>query len=231
MEFDLEKAQKTVGVIFRDGSLLETAFTHRSFLNENKHLRKPHNERLEFLGDAVLELVITDFLFVKYPKKNEGDLTLYRSSLVNTDSLAQTAHELEINDLLQLSHGESKDTGRGRHSILADAVEAIIGAIYMDQGYDVAKDFILKHIAPRIDEIIEKKAWIDAKSLFQEKAQEVYGDTPHYDTIDEKGPDHDKVFHVALFVGDKKIAVASGKSKQEAAQEAAAKGLEVENWR
>jgi len=231
MEFDLENAQKIVGVTFLDPSLLETAFTHRSYLNENKHLHKPHNERLEFLGDAVLELVITDFLFVKYPKKNEGDLTLYRSSLVNTDSLALTAANLEINDYILLSHGESKDTGRGRHSILADTVEAIIGAIYMDQGYDPARDFILKHLAPRIEEIIEKKAWIDAKSLFQEKAQEVYGDTPHYETISEEGPDHDKDFQVALFVGEKKISTAVGKSKQEAAQEAAAKGLEVENWR
>lgn len=231
MQFDLHNAQNAIGVIFTDGSLLETAFTHRSFLNENKHLHKPHNERLEFLGDAVLELVITDFLFEKYPKKNEGDLTLYRSALVNTDSLALTAHALQINDYLMLSYGESKDTGRGRHSILADAVEAIIGAIYMDQGYDAAKDFILKHIAPRIDEIIEKKAWIDAKSLFQEKAQESYGDTPHYETVGEQGPDHDKVFEVALFVGEKKVAVATGKSKQEAAQEAAAKGLQVEGWR
>ncbi len=231
MEFDLENAQKAVGVIFRDPSLLETAFTHRSFLNENKHLHKPHNERMEFLGDAVLELVITDFLYVKYPKKNEGDLTLYRSSLVNTDSLAITAANLQINDYLMLSHGESKDTGRGRHSILADAVEAIIGAIYTDQGYDAAKDFILAHLAPRIEEIIEKKAWIDAKSLFQEKAQEVYGDTPHYDTTGEEGPDHDKNFQVTLFVGDKKISTATGKSKQEAAQEAAGLGLENEGWR
>jgi len=231
MEFDLENAQKAVGVIFLDPSLLETAFTHRSFLNENKHLHKPHNERMEFLGDAVLELVITDYLYIKYPKKNEGDLTLYRSSLVNTDSLALTAANLQINDYLMLSHGESKDTGRGRYSILADAVEAIIGAIYTDQGYDAAKDFILKHIAPRIEEVIEKKAWIDAKSLFQEKAQEVYGDTPHYETTGEEGPDHDKDFQVTLFVGEKKVAMATGKSKQEAAQEAAGKGLEVEGWR
>ncbi len=231
MEFNATDAQKVVGVDFEDVSLLETAFTHRSFLNENKHLHKPHNERLEFLGDAVLELVITDFLFTKYPKKNEGDLTLYRASLVNTDSLAITAQELGINDFLLLSHGEAKDTGRGRYSILADAVEAIIGAIYMDTGYDTARDFILKNIAPRIDGIIEKKTWIDAKSLFQEKAQELYGDTPHYETIGEEGPDHDKVFLVALFVGEEKISEARGKSKQEAAQEAAAKGLEVKGWR
>lgn len=231
MEFKATDAQKAVGVDFKDVSLLETAFTHRSFLNENKHLHKPHNERLEFLGDAVLELVITDFLFEKYPKKQEGDLTLYRAALVNTDSLAVTAEALEINDFLLLSHGESKDTGRGRYSILADVVEAIIGAIYLDQGYEAAQEFILKNIALRIDEIIEKKAWIDAKSLFQEKAQEVYGDTPHYETIGEEGPDHDKIFKVALLIGDDQVAVAEGKSKQEAAQEAAAKGLEVKGWR
>jgi len=231
MEFNFIDAEKVVGVEFKDKSLLETAFTHRSFLNENKHLHRPHNERLEFLGDAVLELVVTDFLFEKYPNKNEGDLTLYRAALVNTDSLAITARELDFNQFLMLSHGESKDTGRARHSILADSVEAVIGAIHLDQGYEIAKEFILRNITPRIIDIIAQKAWADAKSLFQEKAQEMYGDTPHYETINESGPDHDKIFLVALFVGEEKVATAEGKSKQEAAQEAAAKGLEIKGWR
>jgi len=222
--------QEKIGVSFIDESLLEQAFTHRSYINEVRGTNLEHNERLEFLGDAVLELVTTEFLYSKYPEKNEGELTAYRASLVNTDSLAQTAQELGIDELLRLSRGEAKDTGRARYYILANSVEALIGAIYLDQGYDMAKHFIEKSITPRIDQIIEKGEWIDAKSLFQEKAQEEVGVTPTYETLKETGPDHDKNFTVGVYLAKELIAEGEGRSKQAAEQDAAQKGLEVKKW-
>lgn len=222
--------QEKIGVSFIDESLLEQAFTHRSYINEVRGTNLEHNERLEFLGDAVLELVTTEFLYSKYPEKNEGELTAYRASLVNTDSLAQTAQELGIDELLRLSRGEAKDTGRARYYILANSVEALIGAIYLDQGYDMAKYFIEQFITPRIDQIIEKGEWIDAKSLFQEKAQEEVGVTPTYETLKETGPDHDKNFTVGVYLARELIAEGEGRSKQAAEQDAAQKGLEVKKW-
>ena len=227
---DASKVEKEIGVEFSDKSLIEMSLTHRSYVNENRKHKKSHNERLEFLGDAVLELSITDYLYRKFPKKAEGDLTLYRAALVNTDTLAQVSADIGLNKFILLSRGESRDTGRARHSILADVLESVIGAIYLDKGYAVADKFILENVAPLIDEIIENKTWIDAKSLFQEKAQEVDGVTPHYDTLDEVGPDHDKVFIVGVHILDDLIAKGEGKSKQEAAQVAAQNGLEAKGW-
>lgn len=233
-----EEFAEKIGVKFHNIDLLKTACTHRSYLNENKGAGLEHNERLEFLGDAILELVVTFFLFKKYPRKNEGELTSYRAALVNTVSLARVAEKLKVNDYLLLSRGEEKDTGRARNIILADAVEAIIGAVYVDQGerdnqgYTAAADFITRHILKTIDidEIVSKKLWLDAKSRFQEKAQEIAGLTPAYKTLKESGPDHDKEFTLGVFLGSIQVAIGSGPSKQEAEQKAAEKALEAKGW-
>lgn len=221
-----------MGIEFNDLNLLKKACTHRSFLNENKGAGLEHNERLEFLGDAVLELVVTSYLFRKYSDKNEGDLTSYRSALVNTHSLARVATVLGVNDYLLLSKGESKDTGRARSIIMADSIEAIIGAVYLDQGYSAAANFISKNLLEviDIDEIVEKKLWLDAKSRFQERAQEETGQTPSYKTVKEVGPDHSKEFTLGVFIGDTQVALGTGLSKQEAEQKAAEKALEVKGW-
>lgn len=223
--------EQKINIIFKDKELLKQAFTHRSYLNENKNLKNDHNERLEFLGDAILELVITDYLFHNYQDKNEGVLTSYRSALVNADTCASIASNLGVNDLLLLSKGESKDTGRARQYILANTLEAIIGAIYLDQGYERSKYFIEENFIPLIDKITKEGSHIDAKSLFQERAQEFLGITPIYKTVKESGPDHDKVFTVALFVGSQEVSNGSGKSKQDAEQDAAKKALVINNWK
>ncbi len=221
-----------IGVTFNDISLLRMACTHRSYLNENRGSGMEHNERLEFLGDAVLELVVTSFLFRKYPKKAEGELTAYRSAIVNAVSLCKVAKRMSLNDYMLFSKGESKDIGRARSILLANAVEAVIGAVYVDQGYSVAANFISEHILNVIDieEIVKKKLWIDAKSRFQEKAQEKVGVTPSYKTLKEVGPDHDKQFTLGVFLGDVQVATGNGPSKQEAEQKAAEKALEVKKW-
>ena len=221
-----------IGVSFNDISLLRMACTHRSYLNENRGSGMEHNERLEFLGDAVLELVVTSFLFRKYPKKAEGELTAFRSAIVNAVSLAKVAERMNLNDYMLFSKGEAKDVGRARSVLLANAVEAVIGAVYMDQGYSVAANFISEHILNVIDieEIVKKKLWLDAKSRFQEKAQEKVGVTPSYKTLKEVGPDHDKQFTLGVFLGDVQVATGSGPSKQEAEQKAAEKALEVKKW-
>lgn len=229
-ENSLDKFQERIGVNFNNKELLRQAFVHRSYINENRNSSLEHNERLEFLGDAVLELVITDYLFHKYPKKPEGELTSLRAALVNTYSLHQVAESLEINGELYLSKGEAKDTGRAREFILANTVEALIGAIYLDQGYQEAKRFIEQFISVRIDEVIEEKLWIDAKSHFQERAQEVVSETPVYKVLEEKGPDHDKSFVSGVFLGDELIASGEGHSKQEAEQQAARQALEKKGW-
>lgn len=228
MEFD--KFEKTSGIEFKNKSLLKQAFTHRSYINENKASGMEHNERLEFLGDAVLELVITDYLYGKFKDMDEGKLTSLRSALVNADTCAQVATRLSANDFLLLSKGESKDTGRARQYILANTLEAIIGAIYVDSGYEAAQKFILEHIAPIADEVIAQGSWIDAKSLFQEKAQENMGTTPVYKTIREAGPDHDKHFTIGVYVGKELLGQGSGQSKQDAEQEAARKALDSKGW-
>jgi ribonuclease-3 len=227
---DFSAFEKKVGVTFKDKTLLRTAFTHRSYLNENRRSGMEHNERLEFLGDAVLELIVTEYLFAKYPEKNEGDLTSYRSALVNAVTLAGVAEGLGMNEHLLLSRGETKDTGRARQVILANAIEAYIGALYLDQGYEATKQFVAKYVFKLVDDIVSKKMWLDAKSHFQEKAQEVVGVTPSYETVKQIGPDHDKHFTVAVFLGKERVAEGSGKSKQEAEQSAAKAGLEAKNW-
>lgn len=232
MQSNLEKLSKKINVTFNDITLLRMACTHRSYLNENKGSELEHNERLEFLGDAVLELAVTGFLFLKYPHKAEGELTAYRSAIVNTVSLTKFAEHIGLNEFMLLSKGEAKDTGRARSVILANAVEALIGAIYLDQGYHAAAQFISDQILNviDIDVIVKKKLWIDAKSRFQEVAQDKMSMTPTYKTLKEVGPDHDKKFTLGVFLGDVQIASGTGLSKQEAEQQAAEKALEAKGW-
>lgn len=227
---DFSKFEATAGVIFKDKALLKQAFIHRSYINENRTLGLGHNERLEFLGDAVLELVITNYLYKRFPEYNEGELTSLRSALVNADTCSAVAQKLEVNEFLLLSKGETKDMGRARQYILANTLEAIIGAIYLDQGYEVAEKFIIVHITPLTEGIIEKGSWIDAKSLFQEKAQEHDGLTPAYKTIKESGPDHDKLFTIGVYIGKDLVGEGSGQSKQDAEQEAARDALKKKEW-
>ncbi|HEX7724446.1 MAG TPA: ribonuclease III [Candidatus Paceibacterota bacterium] len=229
---DIEALAQHIGVEFKDMSLLRTACTHRSFLNENRGAGLEHNERMEFLGDAVLELVVTSFLYRKYAKKHEGELTAFRSAIVNTVSLTKVAERIGLSDYMLLSRGEAKDTGRARGVIVANAVEAVIGAIYLDQGYNAAAQFIADHILNVIDieDIIAKKSWMDAKSRFQEKAQEKVNTTPTYKTLKEVGPDHDKQFTLGVFLGDIQVATGNGPSKQEAEQQAAEKALQAKGW-
>lgn len=229
-EKDIGEFEQLVGIKFRDKDLLKQAFTHRSFLNENRVAKGGHNERLEFLGDAVLELVITRFLYDEYKNKTEGDLTSIRSALVNAQTCAEVAKSLNVNDYMLLSRGEAKDTGRARQYILANALEAIIGAVYLDQGYEVAKIFIEKYITPLTKKIVEEELWVDAKSKFQEKAQDVVGITPSYKTLKEVGPDHDKKFTVGVFLGEQKVAEGEGDSKQDAEQSAARNALREKKW-
>ena len=228
---NFEKFEEKAGVTFKDKNLLKQAFTHRSYINENRDSKLEHNERLEFLGDAVLELVITDYLYKRLKDSNEGELTSLRSALVNADTCSLVAQSLGANNFLLLSKGETKDTGRARQYILANTLEAIIGALYIDQGYDVAKNFILTHVAPLTEDILKGGAWIDSKSLFQEKAQEYAGLTPTYKTVRESGPDHDKHFTVSVSVGDKVYGEGEGKSKQDAEQEAARTALNAKGWK
>ena len=227
---DFTPFETRIGNTFRDKKFLETAFTHRSYLNENRAPGREHNERLEFLGDAVLELAVTEFLFSKYPTKPEGDLTAYRAALVNTISISECASVLGMNEYLLLSRGEARDTGRARQIILANVFEALIGAIYLDQGYQAARDFIAKQLFSKADEIVEKKLWQDAKSKFQEVAQEIMGATPNYKLVDQSGPDHALHFTIGAYIGDERIATGEGQSKQEAEQDAAQKALVVKGW-
>jgi len=227
---DFSTFAKHLGVSFKNPELLVEALTHRSYLNEHHEYIGSHNERLEFLGDAVLELATTDFLFKKFPTRTEGELTSYRAALVNTVSLAESAQELCINDYLLLSKGEAKDTGRAREVILADAFEALIGAIYLDVGYAGAEAFVAKNLYGKIDAVIASRAYQDAKSRFQEIAQEKRGTTPRYETLSEEGPDHARHFIVGVFIGAEEIARGEGESKQEAEQSAAQAGLDAMQW-
>ncbi len=227
---DFSKFEERMGVRFSDKKLLTQAFTHRSFINENPRTGVDHNERLEFLGDAVLELVVTDYLYKKYPDQDEGELTAYRSALVNAVIIAEVAMELGMNEFLLLSKGESKDNGKARQYILANTYEAYVGSLYLDQGYEPCDMFIQKSLLPRIDKIVAQKLWRDSKSLIQEKAQEYVGMTPSYKVLSEAGPDHDKRFTIGIFFGTELIAQGKGKSKQEAEQSAAAEALEKNKW-
>jgi len=227
---DYTEFENIIGVKFNNIKLLETALTHRSYLNEHQESDLEHNERLEYLGDAVLELVTTHYLFKEFPKENEGVLTSYRSALVNTTSLLEVAEKLKVNNFLQLSKGEAKDTGRARTFIMANSIEAIIGAIYLDQGYEASQKFIANNFLSKIDEVIKKNLWQDSKSFFQEKAQDILKITPNYEVLEEAGPDHDKRFRVGVFLRDKIVAEGEGVSKQEAEQDAAQKALKAKQW-
>lgn len=231
MTHDFSLFEKSAGAAFRDKLLLKQAFTHRSYINEHRGEHLEHNERLEFLGDAVLELVVTEYLFEKYPDKPEGELTAYRAALVNTNTLSDVAGKLGMNDFLLLSRGEAKDTGKARQYILANTFEAFVGALYLDQGYDGAKEFIMRTIFPLIDTIVSERLWQDSKSFFQEKAQEEVSITPEYRVLKEEGPDHDRHFTVGVFLQNERVAEGEGKSKQEAEQHAAAAALRAKEWR
>ena len=227
---ELPEIETLLGVTFTDKNLLLSATTHRSYLNEHRDANWEHNERLEFLGDAVLELVVTDHLFSKYPEKPEGELTAIRAALVNTTSLAAASEQLGINRYLLMSKGEAKDEGRARQYILANAFEACIGALYLDQGYAAAKEFIAGRLFPLTDEIVAKRLWQDPKSRFQELAQEKASVTPTYETVSQEGPDHDRVFTVGVFLRHEKVAEGKGRSKQEAEQQAAERAIGEKGW-
>jgi ribonuclease-3 len=224
---DFEKKTK---IVFKNKSLLKQSFIHRSYINENPSAGLSHNERLEFLGDAVLELVVTNFLYKKYPNYTEGELTALRSALVNAIIISEIALNAGMNDYLLLSKGESKDKGKARQYILANTYEAYVGAVYLDQGYDTAEQFIVKTLLPHTEEIVSKKLWRDAKSLVQEKAQEFVSVTPAYKVLHESGPDHDRHFTIGIYFGGELIAEGKGKSKQEAEQKAAEAALKMKNW-
>ena len=225
----IESFSKKIGIKFNDIKFLQEALTHRSYLNENRGYKLNHNERLEFLGDAVLELAVTDYLYKNYPNP-EGDLTSWRAALVNGEMLAKVSKGLNVDEYLLMSKGETKDTGRARQYLLANAMEAIIGAVYLDQGYAEAEKFILKNIAVNLDKVLEDKSYMDSKSYFQEMAQEHNKVTPSYKLIKEWGPDHDKHFIVGVYLGEELVAEGEGISKQDAQREAAKNGLEAKGW-
>lgn len=226
----LESLQTAIGYAFKDDQLLRQAMVHRSYLNENPDFALGHNERLEYLGDAVLELVVSDNLYRHYPNP-EGDLTNWRASLVNAKSLSAVAKELNLDQWLMLSRGEAKDKqSKARQNIHANAVEAIIGAMYLDGGIEPAKTFITEHILHKLPNILANELYIDPKSKFQEMSQEVVGITPSYKVLKEWGPDHDKHFLVGIYLGPEQVATGEGASKQEAQVAAAFNGLVAKNW-
>lgn len=224
---NISELEKKLGVKFNNSELLSQALIHRSYINEHPGLKMGHNERLEFLGDAVLELITTEFLYSNYTNP-EGELTNWRSALVRGQHLAEIAAKLELGDYLQLSRGESKSGGKSRQILLANAMEAVIGAMYLDLGYDVAKEFISKNILSQLPSILENEKHIDPKSHLQEITQEKFGVTPHYEVTGENGPDHAKTFTVAVFLDKELLASANGSSKQQAEQEAAIQALTMD---
>lgn len=220
--------EKVIGVHFRNRDLLAQSLTHRSAVRESK--RSGHNERLEFLGDAVLELVTTDHLY-QLSEKPEGELTNWRSALVQREHLAAVARDMQLGSFLQLSRGEEASGGRERPSTLANALEALIGAIYLDKGYEASKEFCHAFILHRLEGLLAAGKDRDEKSVFQERAQEKYGITPHYETLSAIGPDHSKDFTCAVFIGEEKVAEGKGNSKQRAEQAAAKAGIKVKGWK
>ncbi|KKW42315.1 MAG: Ribonuclease 3 [Candidatus Magasanikbacteria bacterium GW2011_GWA2_56_11] len=220
-----------IGVKFVNSDLLVQALVHRSYLNENRDFPLAHNERLEFLGDAVLELVVTEYLFENYLNP-EGELTNWRAALVNANTCAAVAQEIDLEPYLFLSHGEAKDVNtKARGYILANALEAVIGSVYLDRGMDIAKQFITRWVITRLPTVLELGLWMDPKSRFQEAAQEIVGVTPTYKVLKEEGPDHEKHFIVGIYLGKEKVAEGEGMSKQEAQTEAAEKGLRMKGWK
>lgn len=222
---DLTKLEKSLGHKFKDGDLLKEALTHRSYLNENPKWGLPHNERLEFLGDAVLELAATEELFNRFPEAPEGQLTSLRAALVNYQMMAEVARAIGLDKYVLLSRGEAKDTGKAREVILANAIEAVIGAMYLDSDYKTARQAVVDSVIVRLDEVLKKELYRDPKSLLQEKTQAVTKITPIYKVLSEVGPDHAKVFTVGAYLGEKLLATGKGASKQEAEVEAAREAL------
>jgi ribonuclease-3 len=232
---DFEILEKKLGLKFKNKDLLKQAFTHRSYLNENPlagqvGLKIEHNERLEFLGDAVIELVVTENLYNKYPDKPEGDMTNWRAALVNAKMLSGLAEDLGFNDFLFLSRGETKELGKARAYILANVFEALLGALYLDTGYEACNKFLKKHLLPKLPTIIKEGSYKDSKSKFQEEAQERVNITPNYKVLKESGPDHNKKFVVGVYLGENLVAEGKGTSKREAEEEAAELALEVKKW-
>lgn len=227
---DFSKFEKQLGIGFKNQDLLIQAFCHRSYLNEHPELRFSHNERLEFLGDAVLELIVTEYLYRRYPQKSEGELTSWRAALVNAKMLAKIAKNLGFDDFLLLSQGEAQETGKARQAILANCFEAFVGALYLDQGIKMAKNFVKTHLIKELTQILEQRLYKDAKSRFQEEAQERVAITPSYKVLAEWGPDHARHFRVGVFLNQELVAQGEGPSKQEAELEAAKKALELKEW-
>lgn len=225
-----EALEQKINISFSNRNLLDTAFVHKSYVNEHRDRKSEHNERLEFLGDAVLELVVTDFLYRNYPSKGEGIMTNWRSALVKGKHLAEISQKLDLGLYLYLSRGEERSGGRKKNFILANTLEALIGAIYLDRDYAAALAFIEEFILKQLGSILEKGLHIDAKSRFQEICQELLEVTPEYRLMREEGPDHDKVFTMGAFIGEEFIAEGSGSSKQNAEQEAATAALKVKKW-
>lgn len=228
MAHDITQFEKTISVSFHNQALLKEALTHRSYINENPSWDVPHNERLEYLGDAVLELIVSDELFQRFPERAEGELTSLRAALVNYQMLGSIARTVGIEEYLFLSRGEAKDAGKAREIILANAFESLIGALYVDQGYVVAKEFLSRVLFPHIQKVIDEKLYIDPKSLLQEIVQEKMKLTPVYRVLEERGPDHQKRFFVGVFFGETLAAQGEGLSKQEA--ESAAARIALENF-
>lgn len=224
LEKSLGKLEKILEVHFKNQNLLKIALTHRSYLNEHPEFLKEHNERLEFLGDSVLELLVSEYLYEKF-QKPEGEMTNLRAALVNSEILGKIAKKLKIEDYLFLSKGEAKDINRARMALLANALEAIIGAIYLDQGMEKARSFVKKNILILLPDILKKKIIKDPKTQFQEIAQERFSITPHYKVLREWGPDHEKRFLIGLYLNKKIITKGEGFSKQEAEEKAANKAL------
>jgi len=230
MENTYKNLEKKIGIEFKDLEVINQAFTHKSYINEHRNEGLKHNERLEFLGDAVLELVSTIHLFKNYPDQDEGKMTSFRSALVKGKHLAEVARELDLGEFIKLSNGEEKSGGRNKSCILANIVEALIGAIYLSQGYEATELFIQEFILKKLDDIIEKGSYIDAKSNFQELSQEKEDITPHYELLKDEGPDHDKKFTMGAYIGEELIAEGIGSSKQKAEDEAAKNALKIKGW-
>jgi ribonuclease III len=227
---DFSKLEKKLGVSFNNKDLLTQAFVHRSYINENPDFNISHNERLEFLGDAILEHAVTEHLYLEYPEKAEGELTNLRAALVNSDMLSHVAKKLGFNDFLLLSTGEIKENGKARYYIMANTFEAFIGSLYLDQGLEACKKFIERNIIKELPRVIKEGLFRDSKSQLQERAQEKVGITPSYSVLKEFGPDHEKTFVVGVFLKNELIAEGKGSSKQEAESKAASKALEIKKW-
>jgi ribonuclease-3 len=227
---DFTKLEKKLRIVFKNKDLLTQAFIHRSYLNENPQVSLGNNERLEFLGDAVLELVATEYLYTQYPSETEGRLTSWRAALVNTKTISAAASKLGFGDFLLLSKGEAREEGKSRQYILANTFEAFIGGLYLDQGYRECARFITNNLLVLLPDIIEQELYKDAKSRFQELAQEKVKITPTYQVLEEKGPDHAKFFCVGVYLGDELVAKGGGYSKQEAEEETARAALKAKGW-